>query len=805
MDSFTKICSSVVLQLVDLLNVSSILVDAVHFNALALVESLHGYMAKNLETLMEMHALDDLPLDVLKGFSVYSRKEQIDYHPYIRKGGNIAVLERRWASWLALQDIPIPFVPKYLSSGLRILAAPTPKEITSVPMTNVDPRISPSSSPRHPRAIPSSKVECEDEIFPMDGDSSTLAVKLSSSPASSTSRVWKSPSVSHKIDMKSIIQAEQLASDANKQQRTPVVGSRQVPSTKRNDPIERSMQGVQSPSTLVPLQRTPPTTQSMTSTSPHQSTLPTTAKQLQLPSTSSRHASSPWNTTTDALIPMSSRSRPPLQPIETSSPVDPSSNYMNTKPSATKVEHGPLIVPTKVKPPTNLPIRRTSSGYVAQIIYIFTANFYTEKEKLGRLPLKLCPCRAILHAGSHSKRSKNNKQLSLYHVDHQRVYARSKKKSRKSHSWRGLKRRVPRFKSRRLQSYLMRCLMNNPGSSVDMVIGMDKGSAEKEDMDEEGGEEEEKSNRLLQCLYPSHFWYRDVTSKLKRGSIIAKTRRWNNEYEVVTRVALRPQPLPQSCTYRLAMADSAVHRTPFEIWNCIILLAIKWHPVPSFSDYTLKHYTFSGYLRHHSRCHVYHQLLASERARLRMRLVCQSWNTAIKAMPLDSHYLLNDLKTQYWPCREGISRAACIELEIRDNISFHCICSSLRSNKSTRSTSRTSTLATIPNLHVYKKKYRSESQDTAFLVEGPIEVTMLLIRPWIKLVSLEQLFKNAPLLQALSWSPERGEDNPISSLENFSHLTHLELHLEPYHSSPGIITSPVTLPYLKVLLLKIHT
>lgn len=53
--------------------------------------------------------------------------------------------------------------------------------------------------------------------------------------------------------------------------------------------------------------------------------------------------------------------------------------------------------------------------------------------------------------------------------------------------------------------------------------------------------------------------------------------------------------------------------------------------------------------------------LASERFRLRMRLVCRSWNTVIKTMVLVNHLVSAVSPANYWPSHLGLSRAPCIE------------------------------------------------------------------------------------------------------------------------------------------------
>jgi hypothetical protein len=308
---------------------------------------------------MEMHALDDLPLDVLKGFSLYIRRKQLDYHPYARRGGNLAVLERRWASWLAVQDIPPPFVPRYLSSGLRMFSTLPSRETISAHALSRESEETTSSPPRQIRHTQPNKAECEDEIFPMDGDAPIVAIDQSSSPCNispTTSRAWKSASVSQKIDMKSIMEAEQLVSDENKLQRAKTNPLGQSPTTKAamKPPIEKAIahvpQAVFPQSKLSLSQRAP---QAAASTSP---------PMKPLPSSSPRPASSPWNMPAKPSNLSLTNGRSLFQPIDGPKPVDSVSKQVPTKSPSTTPDLGPVIVPMKMKPPIS-PMRRRS-GYV---------------------------------------------------------------------------------------------------------------------------------------------------------------------------------------------------------------------------------------------------------------------------------------------------------------------------------------------------------------------------------------------------------------------------------------------------------
>ncbi|PVF97010.1 hypothetical protein CPB86DRAFT_761016 [Serendipita vermifera] len=357
-DRFTDICSSCILRYVELSNVASILVEASHFNAIALVHSLHGYMAKNLETLMEMRALEDLPQDVLKAFTAFVRKRQADAHPYIRNGGNLVLLTKRHESWLAEQDIPVPFIPTYLSSSSRFTHHHIDARETD--------RYTQPTSPQRINAPKSGITHTEDDLFPMDGDSHTPKASTSpSSPthlptASTASRAWRSTQVHEKTDMRSIMEAEQLASVASRQQqqqgRPLLSGSN--PAKWTGGAKEKSVVGglgpSNSPSDRHVIERG---TRGNTTVGPSQS---------KPSSTPPRPGTSPWSTPS-----MANQATPSAQPIlrrPSGEPPFPNrASPLTSKGISSSPEHplGPLITPTKAKPAAPSAMRRSSSETAA--------------------------------------------------------------------------------------------------------------------------------------------------------------------------------------------------------------------------------------------------------------------------------------------------------------------------------------------------------------------------------------------------------------------------------------------------------
>ncbi len=75
------VCSSVMLRHITILNVCSVLADATYYHAIELVTSLQGYMARNMETLLESRMLDDFPGYLIKQLAAFVRKKQAEKLP----------------------------------------------------------------------------------------------------------------------------------------------------------------------------------------------------------------------------------------------------------------------------------------------------------------------------------------------------------------------------------------------------------------------------------------------------------------------------------------------------------------------------------------------------------------------------------------------------------------------------------------------------------------------------------------------------------------------------------------------------
>ena len=110
LDRLILICSSIIRQYVTITNVCSILSDASYYNADHLVTSLQGYIARNLETLLESNMLSDLPVWLVRQLASYVRDKQLEKSSRSRSRVWIDDSLKRNAEWLKAQDIPEPFV-----------------------------------------------------------------------------------------------------------------------------------------------------------------------------------------------------------------------------------------------------------------------------------------------------------------------------------------------------------------------------------------------------------------------------------------------------------------------------------------------------------------------------------------------------------------------------------------------------------------------------------------------------------------------------------------------------------------------
>lgn len=256
---------------------------------------------------MESRLLDDLPLEMARSFSAFIRTEQTAKHPYIRNGGNLSKLEKDWAEWISLQDIPMPIVRTY------------PSRVASSSNNTTD-RVS-KSMPKsaHPPPV------LEEDIFVMDGDNMNAP---STNPIPSSSP-WKSATASRKVDMKSIMEAEKVAS------------------TPRGPEARAKADGI----TRSPIPASTSSSHVVNPTTPH----PLAVHNTRIVSTSP--GSKPWKQATPpspiTLKDSPSRPAPSRATSSTASPLKPKQEG----------PLGPLIVPIK-----NDGMKRRVSGYISFIL-----------------------------------------------------------------------------------------------------------------------------------------------------------------------------------------------------------------------------------------------------------------------------------------------------------------------------------------------------------------------------------------------------------------------------------------------------
>ena len=166
------ICSQVILKRVNVLNVCSVLSDASFYHALPLVSSLHAYMAANMETLLESRMLDDLPVHLVKKLALFVRERQLDKYPVSRSTRLVDRAMAAHGAWLALQDIPQPFVPTYKMGAFRDsprMSPPGPgRRHRRTSQFATSPPASPVVRPALAPPPPAQSMPADDEVFVMD-------------------------------------------------------------------------------------------------------------------------------------------------------------------------------------------------------------------------------------------------------------------------------------------------------------------------------------------------------------------------------------------------------------------------------------------------------------------------------------------------------------------------------------------------------------------------------------------------------------------------------------------------------------
>ncbi|THH07852.1 hypothetical protein EW145_g3098 [Phellinidium pouzarii] len=185
LDRLLLVCSSIILKHININNVCSILSDATHFHANQLIASLQGYMARNMETLLESRMLDDFPSQLIKQLISFVRARQAEKHPLTRSGVLITKALDSCKDWLELQDIPQPIAParRRGSSSWQNLQSPRMSPVAGRNLTSkwsrrpslgqitpmlASPAELPPSTP--PSTAARQDVPTGEDIFDMDDD-----------------------------------------------------------------------------------------------------------------------------------------------------------------------------------------------------------------------------------------------------------------------------------------------------------------------------------------------------------------------------------------------------------------------------------------------------------------------------------------------------------------------------------------------------------------------------------------------------------------------------------------------------------
>ncbi|KAH9930197.1 uncharacterized protein B0H18DRAFT_1083842 [Fomitopsis serialis] len=313
------------LKRVNIMNVCSVLSDASFYHALPLVDSLHSYMAANVETLLESHMLDDLPAHLIKQLAVFVRQQQAHKYPVSRSTRLVDRAMQAHGAWLALQDIPQPVVPTFKMGAFRDSRGSR---------RPADPVVRPVLAP----PPPAQSLPADDEVFVMDDAGPSAPIQPSSSVPEVAAGGWRAISTAPRVDMRAIMAEAEISSSAK---RTPIPG-----------PIARKS-SAEAPTSF---RGTPPKAASFpalpraTSDSPWRMPVTPTRPPVGLPSTPSSSGRADQST-----APRPAATAPSTQPPTP------------TKKPAGPAGMGPIITPSKkAAPPKDSPgsIRRVSSGSV---------------------------------------------------------------------------------------------------------------------------------------------------------------------------------------------------------------------------------------------------------------------------------------------------------------------------------------------------------------------------------------------------------------------------------------------------------
>nr|VWO99799.1 FAD-dependent monooxygenase DEP2 (EC (Depudecin biosynthesis cluster protein 2) [Ganoderma boninense] len=366
-DRLMLICSWVIMKRVWINNVCSVLSDATHYNATALVRLAQEYIAVNMEVFLESRMLEDLGSDLVKQLSTFVRSAQARKYPLSRSTRIVDKAMEAWGDWLALQDIPQPLVPTSRTGAFRDspkLSPPGPGKRTtkrsdaSVPNS---PMLRPTFSNRPvTTGIPDDEMFMMDETEPATSAPTLPGVSAPGMPprvpsgSDSPGRPapgWKTITSAPKADMKTIMAEATSAKSAVPQ--SPRMGPARPSDAPRSLSSRPSMEPL-AKSGSIQVSRVPsgsswrvpqPVASTPISGSPGASSLPSTpSKEARVQPSVPSHATS---STAAAGAPSTMPRSQPTTP---------------RKPAASGL--GPVFTPTKQASPASSSIRRVVSGNV---------------------------------------------------------------------------------------------------------------------------------------------------------------------------------------------------------------------------------------------------------------------------------------------------------------------------------------------------------------------------------------------------------------------------------------------------------
>nr|GAT49402.1 predicted protein [Mycena chlorophos] len=213
------LCSEVILKWTDINNACYVLAEASYYHADQLVESIQGYLAANMETLLESNMLNDLTPALVKQLSRFVARKQTEKSPLARTGVVVHRAMEKHAAWLALQDIPEPIAPSSKNTSRR---APTSPELASKRRISGAMPVSASNSPV---IAPQTAIDDIFEIDVTEPAMEALPVPSTSAPKAAAP-VWKAASV-QRVDMKAVMaEAAQRQTPAPQPKPTPPMAPR---------------------------------------------------------------------------------------------------------------------------------------------------------------------------------------------------------------------------------------------------------------------------------------------------------------------------------------------------------------------------------------------------------------------------------------------------------------------------------------------------------------------------------------------------------------------------------------------------